>query len=48
LRELRELHEFIIKPMLRTTPGLAEINASGGYEKQFVIHRDRGTWNRPA
>ena len=34
LRELRELHEFTIKPMLRTTPGLAEINASGGYEKQ--------------
>ncbi len=37
LRELRELHEFTIKPMLRTTPGLAEINASGGYEKQIVI-----------
>ena len=37
LRELCELHEFTIKPMLRTTPGLAEINASGGYEKQLVI-----------
>jgi heavy metal efflux system protein len=37
LRELRELHEFTIKPMLRTTPGLAEINASGGYEKQLVV-----------
>jgi len=37
LRELRELHEFTIKPMLRTMPGLAEINASGGYEKQLVI-----------
>ena len=37
LRELRELHEFTIKPMLRTTPGIAEINASGGYEKQLVI-----------
>ncbi len=37
LRELRDLHEFTIKPMLRTTPGIAEINASGGYEKQIVI-----------
>ncbi|HNQ89098.1 MAG TPA: CusA/CzcA family heavy metal efflux RND transporter [Verrucomicrobiota bacterium] len=38
LRELRELHEFTIKPLLRTTPGIAEINASGGYEKQILIH----------
>ena len=37
MRELRELHEFTIKPMLRTTPGIAEINASGGYDKQIVI-----------
>ncbi len=37
LRALRELHEFTIKPMLRTTKGIAEINASGGYEKQIVI-----------
>ena len=37
LRELRELHEFTVKPMLRTTPGIAEINASGGYDKQIVI-----------
>lgn len=37
LRELREVHEFVVKPMLRTTPGIAEINSSGGYEKQFVV-----------
>jgi heavy metal efflux system protein len=37
LRELREIHEFLIKPMLRTTPGIAEINANGGYEKQLVV-----------
>ncbi|HOW66854.1 MAG TPA: CusA/CzcA family heavy metal efflux RND transporter [Candidatus Paceibacterota bacterium] len=37
LRELREIHEFVVKPMLRTTPGLAEINSSGGYEKQLVV-----------
>ena len=37
LRELREIHEFVVKPMLRTTPGIAEINSSGGYEKQLVV-----------
>jgi heavy metal efflux system protein len=37
LRELREVHEFVVKPMLRTTPGIAEINSSGGYEKQLVV-----------
>src|SRR5439155_27145511 len=29
--------KYTIKPMLRTIPGIAEINESGGYEKQFVI-----------
>lgn len=37
LRELREIHEFVVKPMLRNTPGIAEINANGGYEKQIVV-----------
>ncbi|HNU99578.1 MAG TPA: CusA/CzcA family heavy metal efflux RND transporter [Verrucomicrobiota bacterium] len=37
LRELREVHEFVVKPMLRGTPGIAEINANGGYEKQIVV-----------
>lgn len=37
LIELSELHEYVIKPRLRTVPGIAEINGSGGYEKQFVI-----------
>ena len=34
---LREIHDYQIKPMLRLVPGIAEINATGGYEKQFVI-----------
>src|SRR6266699_7346452 len=34
---LSEIQEYIIKPLLRTVPGIAEINESGGYEKQFVI-----------
>ena len=37
LIELSEIQEYIIKPLLRTVPGIAEINESGGYEKQFVI-----------
>jgi cobalt-zinc-cadmium resistance protein CzcA len=34
---LSELQEYVIKPLLRTIPGIAEINGTGGYEKQFVI-----------
>lgn len=37
LIELTEIQKYTIKPMLRTIPGIAEINESGGYEKQFVI-----------
>jgi len=34
---LSELQEYIIKPLLRTVPGIAEINGTGGYQKQYVI-----------
>jgi cobalt-zinc-cadmium resistance protein CzcA len=34
---LSELQTYLIKPLLRTVPGVAEINESGGYRKQFVI-----------
>jgi cobalt-zinc-cadmium resistance protein CzcA len=37
LMELKLIHDYVIKPRLRSTPGLAEVNASGGYEKQIVI-----------
>jgi cobalt-zinc-cadmium resistance protein CzcA len=37
LMELKLIHDYIIKPRLRSTPGLAEVNASGGYEKQIVV-----------
>lgn len=40
LRQLRLLHDFTIKPMLRATQGLAEVNAIGGYEKQIVVEPD--------
>jgi cobalt-zinc-cadmium resistance protein CzcA len=43
LLELRQIQEWIIKPILRTVPGVTEVNTSGGYEKQIVVlpHPDR-------
>ncbi len=37
LLALSEIQQYTIKPLLRTVPGIAEINETGGYEKQFVI-----------
>ena len=37
LMELRLLHESMVKPLLRRTSGVAEVNTTGGYEKQFVV-----------
>src|SRR6266478_2715665 len=35
--DLKDLHEWVIKPQLRTLPGVSEINAWGGETKQFQI-----------
>src|SRR3954468_3062262 len=35
--ELKDLHEWVIKPQLRTLPGVSEINAWGGQTKQFQV-----------
>jgi len=40
LMELKLIHDYVIKPRLRSTPGLAEVNASGGYERQIVVQPD--------
>jgi len=40
LMELSLLHDFVIKPQLRAVPGVAEVNKSGGYEKQIVVMPD--------
>jgi cobalt-zinc-cadmium resistance protein CzcA len=37
LRELHEAHEYIVKPFLRATPGVAEVNSIGGLERQIVV-----------
>ena len=38
--EMRTIHDWIIKPKMRTVKGAAEINSWGGYEKQFQIRID--------
>src|SRR3989441_6330966 len=42
LFQLREVNEYTIKPLLRTVPGVAEVNESGGYERQFVVQPRAG------
>jgi cobalt-zinc-cadmium resistance protein CzcA len=37
LMALWEIQEYVIKPQLRTVPGVADVNAYGGYVKQIVI-----------
>ncbi|MGE0290606.1 MAG: efflux RND transporter permease subunit [Acetobacteraceae bacterium] len=37
---LRTVQDWIIRPQLRTTPGLAGIDAIGGYVKQYVVQPD--------
>ncbi len=40
LTELRTIQDWVIKPALRTVPGVAEINSWGGYEKQYQARID--------
>ncbi len=37
LMALKLIQDYTIKPLLHSTPGVAEVNTSGGYEKQIVI-----------
>ena len=32
--DLREIQDWVVKPQLRTVPGVAEINSLGGYKKE--------------
>lgn len=40
LTELRTIHDWVVKPSMRTVPGTAEINSWGGYEKQYQVRID--------
>lgn len=37
LQTLRQVQEYLVSPLLRTTPGIAEVNTSGGFERQIVV-----------
>ena len=37
---LRTVQDWIIRPQLRTTPGLADVDSLGGYVKQYVVQPD--------
>ncbi len=37
LTELRTIHDWIIRPQMRTVVGSAEVNSWGGYEKQYQV-----------
>ena len=37
---LRTVQDWVIRPQLRTLPGLAGVDAIGGYVKQFVVQPD--------
>ena len=37
---LRTVQDWIIRPQLRTVPGVAGVDSLGGYEKQYVVEPD--------
>lgn len=40
LAYLRTVQDWILRPQLKTVPGVADIDSLGGYEKQYVIEPD--------
>ncbi len=38
--DLRTIQDWIVRPQLRTVPGLSEVNTVGGFEKQFHVLPD--------
>lgn len=38
--ELRTVQDWMVKPQLRTVPGVVEVNSIGGYEKQYHVTPD--------
>jgi cobalt-zinc-cadmium resistance protein CzcA len=37
LTERRTVQDWVLRPLLRSIPGVAEINSQGGYEKQYQV-----------
>lgn len=44
--DMRTIHDWIIKPKLRTVKGTAEVNSWGGYEKQFQVRLEPNKLDR--
>ena len=40
LMALWQIQEYTVKPLLRGTPGVAEVSRSGGYERELIIQPD--------
>jgi cobalt-zinc-cadmium resistance protein CzcA len=40
LAYLRTVQDWIVRPQLRTTPGVADVDSLGGYVKEYVIEPD--------
>lgn len=40
LMALAQVQQYQVKPLLRATKGVVEVNTSGGYEKQIVVQPD--------
>ena len=40
LAYLRTVQDWILRPQLKTIPGVADIDSLGGYEKQYVVEPD--------
>jgi heavy metal efflux system protein len=38
--ELRTIHDWVVRPKMRTVKGTAEVNSWGGYEKQYQVRID--------
>jgi cobalt-zinc-cadmium resistance protein CzcA len=38
--DLRTLSDWVVRPQLRTIPGVAEVNTVGGYERQYHVTPD--------
>ena len=38
--DLRTIQDWIVRPQLRTVPGVADVNSIGGYTKEFHVTPD--------
>jgi cobalt-zinc-cadmium resistance protein CzcA len=42
IRELRSLQDWVVRPILRTVPGVTDVNSFGGQVKQYQVVLDPG------